>query len=90
MTTLVSALNDWHLTAFGKIARWTIAILGVATASLTLMLASMMVGGASWIVVLAGVSLAATSTRAARDPSLTRLTTVTANLIVIPLLMRLG
>lgn len=90
MTTLVSALDDWHLTTFGKVARWTIAVLGVITAALTLMLASMMTGGASWILVLAGVALAATSTRAAKDPTLARLTTVAANLIVIPLLMRLG
>lgn len=90
MTAITSALDNWHVTRFGKVARATIAVLGVITAALTLMLASMMTGGASWVLVLAGVALAATSTRAARDPSLARLSTVAANLIVIPLLMRLG
>lgn len=90
MTAIGSTLDNWHVTTFGKVARTTIAVLGVITATLTLMLASMMPGGSSWVLVLAGVALAATATRAARDPSLARLTTVAANLIVIPLLMRLG
>lgn len=73
----------------GRAARIAIAVFGVITATLTLMLAPML-EQASWVVVLAGVALAATSTRAARNPQLQRLTTATANLIVIPLLLRLG
>lgn len=89
MTAIASSLENWAETSLGKAARITIAVLGVVTAILTLMLSAVMDDGA-WVTVLAGVALAATSARAARDPSLARLTTVTANLIVIPLLMRLG
>lgn len=89
MTTLEFTLDNWETTSLGKIARISIGVLGVVTATLTLMLAAVIDGG-SWVLVLAGLALAATSTRAARNPNVTRLLTVTANLIVIPLLMRLG
>ncbi len=89
MTTLDFTLTNWEVTPLGKAARVALGVLGVITATLTLMLAAAMDTG-TWMVVLAGVALAATSARAAREPSLARLTAVTANLIVIPLLMRLG
>lgn len=89
MTALETTLTNWEVTSFGKIARAAIAVLGVVTATLTLMLSAVMDGGA-WVTLLAGVALAATSARAAKEPSLSRLTAVTANLILIPLLMRLG
>lgn len=89
MTALETTLTNWEITPFGKIARAAIAVLGVVTATLTLMLSAVMDGGA-WVTLLAGVALAATSARAAKEPSLSRLTAVTANLILIPLLMRLG
>lgn len=89
MTALEFTLTDWEVTPLGKVARGAIAVLGVITATLTLMLSALMDGGA-WMTLLAGVALAATSARAANEPSLARLTAVTANLILIPLLMRLG
>jgi hypothetical protein len=89
MTALQSTFTNWEVTPLGKVARGAIAVLGVITAILTLMLSAVMDGGA-WATLLAGVALAATSARAAKNPSLARLTAVAANLILIPLLMRLG
>jgi hypothetical protein len=89
MTALEFTLTNWEVTPLGKVARGAIAVLGIITATLTVMLSAVMDGG-EWVTLLAGVALAATSARAARNPSLSRLTAVTANLIMIPLLMRLG
>lgn len=89
MTAIAATLDHWAETPLGKVTRLTIAVLGVITAILTLMLASV-IDDASWVLVLAGVALAATAARAAKDPNLTKLTTVTANLVVIPLLMHVG
>lgn len=89
MTAITSSLENWADTSLGKVTRLTIAVLGVVTATLTLMLVAVM-DTSVWVMVLASVALAATSARAARKPSLARLTAVFANLIVIPLLMRLG
>lgn len=89
MTTFEFSIDNWTSTSIGKAARLAIAILGVVTATLTLMLAAV-IGEGAWVMLLAGVALAATSVMAARDPSLARLTAVAANLIAIPLLMRLG
>lgn len=89
MTTVGFALENWPATTFGKVARWALAVLGVITATLTLLLAPM-IGTGSWLMVLAGVALAANSVRAAHEPTVVRLTAVAANLVVIPLLARLG
>jgi len=55
------------------------------TGSLVLLMATMLSQGA-WVFVLVGVALVATSVRAARYPTLVRLTAVAANLIAIPLI----
>lgn len=89
MTAITSSFEDWTETSLGKATRIGIGVLGVITATLTLILAAVMDTGA-WATVLAGVALAATSARAAKDPSIARLAAVAANLILIPLLMRLG
>lgn len=89
MTTADFTFDNWPTTTFGKAARAAVAVLGVITAVLTLMLAPM-VAGASWVMVLGGVSLAATSVRAAQEPTVVRLSVVAANLLLIPLLIRLG
>lgn len=85
MTTSQLVLEDWATKPLGRAARIAIAVGGVITATLVLLLAAMVNDG-SWLFVLAGVALAATSVRAARYPTLVRLTVVMANLIVIPLL----
>jgi hypothetical protein len=63
----------------------TIASGGVVAATMLLLAAAMTESG-SWLLVVTGVALAATSARAARNPSFTRLGLVGANLMVIPLL----
>lgn len=89
MTTADLVLSDWASTTAGKTARIGIVALGMITAVMALMLAPLVSQG-SWLLVLAGVSLVATSVRAARLPTLVRLLGMTANLVLIPLLAQLG
>lgn len=89
MTTADLLLRDWASTTAGKTGRVAIATLGMITAVMALMLAPL-ANQASWLLVLAGVSLVGTSVRAARRPTLFRLLGMTANLMVIPLLAQLG
>lgn len=88
MTTSDIVLDEWATKPIGKAARISIAVGGMITATLVLLLASMLSDG-SWILVLAGVALAATSVRAARAPTVTRLAAVMANLIVVPLIAQI-
>jgi hypothetical protein len=48
-----------------------------------------MLTSGAWLFVLAGVALAATSVRAARFPTITRLGVVAANLVAIPLIAQI-
>lgn len=89
MTTADLLLSDWASTTAGKTARIAIAAVGMITAVMTLMLAPL-VDQASWVLVLAGVSLVATSVRAARLPTLVRLMGLAVNLALIPLLAQLS
>lgn len=79
----ITNLEEWAAHPIGKAARISIAVLGLASAVLLLMVATMY-RHAAWILVLLGVSLAATSIRAARKPSALRLTTLAAVMIAIP------
>lgn len=85
MTTSQLVLEDWATKPLGRAARIAIAVGGIITATLVLLLAAVVRDG-SWLFVLAGVALAATSVRAARYPTVVRLAAVMANLIVIPTL----
>ena len=85
MATSDLVLESWATQPLGKAARIYIAVGGMVTATLVLLMATMLTQG-SWVFVLVGVSLAATSIRAARYPTLVRLTAVAANLIAIPLI----
>ena len=67
----------------GKAARVAIAVLGLASAILVLLVATMN-EQAAWIMVLLGVGLAAVSVRAALRPDLIRLTTLVAIMIAVP------
>ncbi len=80
--------EDWATRPFGKAARAAIAVVGAVTAFLTLMVATAVDTG-GWFLIVAGVGLAATSARAARVPSLARLTTLMANLVLIPMALPL-
>lgn len=84
MTTSQLVLDDWATEPLGKAARIAIAVGGMITATLVLLMATMVSNGA-WLLLLLGVALAATSVRAARYPTLVRLAVVAANLIAIPL-----
>ena len=88
MTTSNIVLEEWATNPLGKAARIAIAAGGMITATLILMMATMLTSGA-WLFVLAGVGLAATSVRAARVPSILRLGVVTANLVAIPLIAQI-
>ena len=88
MTTSNPALDEWATQPLGKAARVAIAVGGMITATLVLLMATMLRDG-TWLFVLAGVALAATSVRAARVPNLTRLSVVSANLIIIPLIAQI-
>ena len=85
MTTSDLVLDDWALRPAGKAVRVGIAAAGMATATLVLLMATTLASG-TWMLVLVGVSLAATSIRAARYPTLVRLAVVTANLLAVPLI----
>ena len=87
MTTSELVLESWATKPLGKAARVSIAVGGMITATLVLLMATMLTQGA-WVFVLVGVALAATSVRAARYPTLMRLAVVAANLIAIPLIAR--
>lgn len=88
MTTSDLVLEDWALNPFGKAARFAMGAGGMITATLVLLMASMVSDG-QWLFVLVGVALAATSIRAAKVPSLTRLIALAANLIAVPLIAQI-
>ena len=88
MTTSELVLEPWATKPIGKAARIAIAVGGMITATLVLLLATMLTQG-SWLFVLVGVALVATSVRAARYPTLVRLAVVAANLIAIPLIAQM-
>ncbi|MGB7859476.1 MAG: hypothetical protein WBM90_03170 [Acidimicrobiia bacterium] len=83
MTTTNLVLDDWATKPLGRAARIAIAVGGMITATLVLLMATMLQQG-TWMFTLLGVSLVATSVRAARFPTILRLGIVAANLIVIP------
>ncbi len=88
MTTSDIVLEEWATKPMGKAARIAIAAGGMITATLVILMATMLTNGA-WLFVLVGVALAATSVRAASAPTITRLSVVAANLIAIPLIAQI-
>lgn len=76
--------TDWATHPAGRAVRAFIAGAGMVTATLVLMTATLVSSG-SWVLVILGVGLAATSIRAARIPTVGRLATVAAALVAIPL-----
>jgi hypothetical protein len=84
MTATSHPSSAWASHPAGKAVRIFIAVTGMITATFVLMTASLVSSG-SWVLVLLGVGLAASSVRAARVPSTFRLALVGAALIAIPL-----
>jgi hypothetical protein len=72
----------------GKATRLFIAGSGLFIAFM-LMLFAAMLEGQGWVLVIAAAALAATSGRAARAPSINRLTVMAMNLVALPLLSSL-
>jgi hypothetical protein len=81
----ITTLDEWASHPLGKAARIALAILGLASAVLVLMVATLLSQGA-WALVLMGVALAATSVRAAQKPNVVRLASLAAVMIAIPYL----
>ncbi|MEX0865060.1 MAG: hypothetical protein WD269_09335 [Acidimicrobiia bacterium] len=88
MTTTDQVLGDWATHPFGKAARVAMAVGGMLT-GVMLMLIAPAVHGQPWLLVIVATSLVITSVRAARFPSVTRLALVAANLLAMPLLTNL-
>lgn len=84
MTAVNPAIRAWASRPAGRAARIAIAVLGMATATLVLMTATMVSSG-SWALVLLGVGLAAASVRAALVPSTARLVVASLVLLAIPI-----
>jgi hypothetical protein len=78
----ITNLDELAAHPFGKAARIAIAVLGLASAVLVLMVATIYTE-AAWPLVLLGAALAATSVRAAAKPSLLRLASLGAVMIAI-------
>ncbi len=79
----ITSLDEWAAHPLGKAARVAVAVLGLMSAVLVLLVATMN-AQAAWILVLLGVGLAAASVRAALRPSLIRLTTLAAIMVAVP------
>jgi len=79
----ITSLDEWAAHPLGKVARIAIAALGLMSAALVLLVATMN-NNSAWTFVLLGVALAAVSIRAATKPSLIRLTTLAAVMIAVP------
>jgi Mg/Co/Ni transporter MgtE len=79
----ITTIDEWAAHPVGKVARVAIAALGLMSATLVLLVATMN-SHAAWTLVLLGVALAAASVRAAFSPSLIRLSTLAAVMIAVP------
>jgi hypothetical protein len=79
----ITTIDEWAAHPVGKVARVAIAALGLMSATLVLLVATMN-SHAAWTLVLLGVALAAASVRAAVSPSLIRLSTLAAVMIAVP------
>ena len=84
MTTASAFVEDWASHPIGKVTRALVAIIGLMLATLVLLLASMGTDGL-WAFILLGVALAATSVRAALQPTVIRLTTLGAVMVAVPI-----
>ncbi|MGH8948467.1 MAG: hypothetical protein ACRDXF_06355, partial [Acidimicrobiia bacterium] len=78
----ITTLDEWAAHPYGKAARIALAVLGLASAVLVLMVATMH-SQAAWLLVLLGVALAGTTVRAASKPSVIRLTTLAAVMVSV-------
>lgn len=76
----ITTLDEWAAHPYGKAARTALVVLGLASAVLVLMMATMNTQ-AAWLLVLLGV--AATTVRAASKPTVIRLITLAAVMVSV-------
>lgn len=88
MTTSTPAIHAWATRPLGKAARISMAALGMVMSTLVLTGAAVVDSG-SWALVILGVALATTSVRAAHVPNTSRLLTLTAVAVAIPLSLQI-
>lgn len=86
--TASGAMQTWAAKPFGKVTRVALASLGMTLATMVLTGAALLETG-SWALVLVGVAIAATSVRAARELTMTRLVALAASLLAIPLTLQM-
>jgi hypothetical protein len=78
----ITTLDEWAAHPYGKAARIALVVLGLASAMLVLMMATMNTQ-AAWLLVLLGVALAATTMRVASKPTVIRLITLAAVMVSV-------
>lgn len=83
MTTSTAFGDDWASHALGKTLRALIAVGGIVTGTLVVLFATL-ASGATWLLVVLGLTIGATAVRAALHPSMVRLLIVLAALIAVP------
>lgn len=79
----ITTINDWAMHPMGKAARVAVAVLGLMSAILVMLVATVS-NEASWTLILLGVVLTAASIRVALRPSVIRLATLAAVMVIIP------
>lgn len=88
MTASTEQLQHWATSPFGLLARGAIVVTGMAFAVLVLLNAALIDSG-SWVLVILGVTLAATAVRVAQSPNLTRIVALGATTVAIPLSLQI-
>jgi hypothetical protein len=84
-----SAIDQWSAHPLGRAARIGIATIGLGTAVLLLLTATIL-PGATWPLIVTGAALAAITVRAAERPTLVRLGLLAAVTVLAPYLAHLG
>jgi hypothetical protein len=78
----ITTIDEFAAHPLGKAARISLAVLGLFSSTLVLLVATIYTE-AAWALVLLGATLAATSVRAATKPSLLRLVSLGSVMIAI-------
>ena len=88
MTASISSMKTWAVKPFGRVTRVALASTGMIFATMVMTSAATVESG-SWPLVLVGVTIAATSVRAARQLTSTRLVALGAAILAIPLALQI-
>jgi hypothetical protein len=88
MTSANATITEWSAHPLGRAARIGIGVVGLGLAMLLLMTATV-APSAGWAFVVTGVLLTAVTVRAAERPTLIRLASLLALVVVAPYLTQL-